>query len=52
VNDRKIHIATYVYERMIFFITPSLTDPPFPIVVDVVVDVVEAREEEEERVTM
>jgi hypothetical protein len=46
VNDRKIHIATYVYERMIFFITPSLTDPPFPIVV------VEAREEEEERVTM
>jgi hypothetical protein len=50
VNDRKIHIATYVYERMIFFITPSLTDPPFPIVV--VVDVVEAREEEEERVTM
>jgi hypothetical protein len=38
---------------MIFFITPSLTDPPFPIVVVVV----EAREEEEEeedeeRVTM
>jgi hypothetical protein len=34
---------------MIFFITQSLTDPPFPIVVVVVV---EAREEEEERVTM
>jgi hypothetical protein len=37
---------------MIFFITPSLTDPPFPIVVVEAREEEEEEDEEEERVTM